>query len=477
MGMIRHAGNFKIVFEKNHAGTVKITAGINFYDTAAPLKKGEVFSTPSVLFGYFQGGYATMRERLYDLEYDALAPAVNIKKPFPIIYNSWYPYRFDTNEEKLLALVDRAKELGAELLVIDDGWMSERTSDKGGLGDWYADPVRFPSGLSAISRACHEKGLLFGLWVEPEMITADTALYRRHPDWVLRYTTREPSKMRNQMVLNLAREDVYAFAEETMDRLVEEHALDYLKWDMNRYIAETDGTPDFYIRYARNVERLYRHVREKFPTLLIENCAHGGARADMALFPYCDRINRSDNSDPVDVLCLHENFTDLFPPRYAGGAGNVSISPNTTNGRCAPLDYRLALGMTGSMSIGFNILTATEVELVQTKAAITYYKAIRPILHNAYVYKLSSAVECQTVAWQYTARDRRSAVLFLFAHGLHYGEGLTHVRPLGLLADGVYEAEGKWYYGDTLMSYGLAIDRPKGDYYSKIIEIRKVESQ
>lgn len=475
-GMLKHAGNFKIVFEKSSAQIVKVTTGINFFDTTVTLNNGESFETPVAIFGYTENGYSGMRERIYDLEFDVLAAKDNITKPFPIIYNSWYPYLFNVTEEKLLALIPKVKHVGAELLVIDDGWMIGRKNDLGGLGDWYADPEAFPNGIAEISRKAHENGLLFGIWVEPEMLTEDSVLYREHPDWVLGYDTREKSYTRHQRVLNLAREDVYQFCEQTMDRIIEEFELDYLKWDMNRYIGERDTTPDFFISFARNMTRLYKHIREKYPKLLIENCAHGGARADFGLFEYCDRINRSDNADPIDVLKIHNGFVDLFHPRYAGGAGNVAPPNYHLTGRTGPLKYRTMLGMTGSMSIGVDLLTAPAEDIEFIKEQVEYYKTIRPILHNSYVYKLSMPTDDKTFAWQYLARDRRNAVVFVFSHGIKFPDGLRVVYPMGLIPDKKYEVNGKTYSGDTLMKFGITFekDRIKGDYYSKIIEIKEV---
>jgi len=480
-GMLKYSGNFRNVFEKNSFGVTKITSGINFHDAKVQLKTGESFETPPLIFGYTDCGTGGMRKNIYRLEYERLSQKGNISKPFPIIYNSWYPYEFDINEEKMYRLIDKVEEVGAELLVIDDGWMEGRVSDRGGLGDWYPDKKKFPGGLLPVSKKAHEKGLLFGLWVEPEMINENSELYRIHPEWVLSYQTREQTLSRNQLVLNFAREDVYCFARETVDRLIEEYELDYLKWDMNRYISEKDTAEDFDIRYTQNMMRLYKHLREKYPHLLIENCAHGGARADFGLFEYCDRINRSDNADPVDVLRLHEGFATLFPPRYAGGAGNIAPSPYYMHGRKSPVSYRADLGMTGSMSIGIDILTADEEDMRVIEEKIKYYKTIRPILHNSYFYVLSSYSKTKTAIWQYTARDGKDAVIFIFAHGLVNGEQVRDVKLQGLIADMPYTVNGKILMGDTLMKCGIDIaaetDAPyhgMGDYFSRVIEVRGI---
>jgi alpha-galactosidase len=210
--------------------------------------------------------------------------------------------------------------------------------------------------------------------------------------------------------------------------------------------------------------------------LLIENCAHGGARSDYGMMPYSDRINRSDNSDPVDVLKLHEGFSTYILPRYAGGAGNVATSPNGQNGRVTPLKFRAHLGMTGSMSVGFDLLTAKKEDIDGIKEYIKYYKTIRPMLHSSYLYRLSSVLDNGIAIWQYTARDRSKAVVFIFAHGVRWGEGLDNIKLVGLKPTARYEINGKSYSGDTLMKYGHDIRKPGGDYYSEIIEVTEIKN-
>ena len=473
-GMLKYSGDFKLIFEKNMAQAVKITAGINFYDNEVSLSKGDCFETPSFLFSYTENGYGGMRRSMYELEYNELSSR-NITSPFPIICNSWYPCLFDVEETKLLKVIDKANEIGAELFVIDDGWMRGRTSDNGGLGDWDVDFKRFPNGLRYISDYAHKKGMLFGLWAEPEMITEDSELYRKHPEWVLGYKTREPSYSRNQRVLDFSREDVYQYSKDTLDRIIVEYDLDYFKWDMNRYVCEKGAERDFGIKFTKNVMRLYRHLRTTYPSLLIENCAHGGARADFGLFEYCDRINRSDNADPVDVLRLHNSFIDMFPPRYAGGAGNVAQSPYYLNKRITPLKFRAELGMTGSMSIGFDLLKADGATIEEIKKYITYYKTIRPILHNSYLYKLSTPVPSKTYAWEYLSRNGEGAIVFIFGHGLNHGEKTLVIKPVALEPDACYTVRGTVYHGDTLMRTGINISMQGGDYQSEVIEIRKTE--
>jgi len=477
-GVVHWSGNFSIGVERQFGKHVTVVGGVNDFDSCYRLQPGESFETPWFTGGFSGRGFERMSETFYDWQLDHLMPR---GKTFdkahaerPVIYNSWYPYLFDVREDNCLGLIDKCADLGVELFVIDDGWMPKRVDDTAGLGDWIADPARFPNGLEAIADACHAKGMLFGLWVEPEMVNPDSDLYREHPDWVIHDPTRERTLQRNQLVLNLARDDVRDWAIEWLDRVVETYKLDYLKWDMNRYVSE-NGWPDapaeerksLSIRYTRNLMKIWQHLNEKFPDVLFENCASGGGRSDFGMVPYADRINRSDNADPVDVMVLHEGFSMLFVPKTAGGAGNIAPHAHHIHERPTPLDFRVIWGMTGSMSIGINLLTAEDEVLETLKKGIAEFKRVRGDLQDAYVYRIASARENPYALFEYVRRDRKAFTLFAFSHGMRCWDLMTpRFRMRGLIADGVYECEdGRRMTGGALMNIGLSVPM-KGDYSS-----------
>jgi alpha-galactosidase len=478
-GVLHWSGNFRIAVEMDPSDQVTVSCGIGEFDAAWQLQPGTSFTTPQVTIGYTGGGFEQMSEALYAFQYDYLAPRAKATQVRPIIYNSWYPYEFDINEEKLLGLAEKAAAIGVELFVIDDGWFRGRTSDKAGLGDWFVCTERFPRGLEVIADRCHSLGLQFGIWVEPEMVNPDSDLYRAHPDWVIHYPTRARSLQRNQMVLNFARDDVRDFAIDFLDRLITDYRLDYLKWDMNRYMTEPgwpDAAPEdqasLTIRYIQNLYAVWEHLNQKHPHVLYENCAHGGARADFGMVAYADRINRSDNADPVDVMKLHEGFTTLFLPKTAGGAGNIATSPNSINGRVTPLRFRAHLGMMGSMSIGINLLLSSPEELAELKSYLSAFKALRPDLQNGWVYRLVSAYEHPYAIFQYVNRSRTATTVFAFGHGLNFRQQLPRIRLRGLLPEKLYRSpDGNLISGQGLMNLGLAI-RLRGDYDSCVLTYR-----
>lgn len=461
--VLKWSGDFKLSVEQDYYGQVTVTAGVNDLDCRLRLEPGESFETPELVLGYSGAGFERMSELLYDWQLDWEAPRAKAHGIRPIIYNSWYPYEFDIDEGRLLGLVGKAADIGAELFVIDDGWMPKRTDDRAGLGDWVADPARFPHGLGVIADACHERGLLFGLWVEPEMCNPDSELYRAHPDWVVSDATRPRSECRHQVILDVSREEVCQWCIEWLDRLIRDCRLDYLKWDMNRYATELGTDRALSVRYIRNLYRIWESLNERHPEVLFENCASGGGRADFGMVPYADRINRSDNAHPQDVMVLHEGFSRLFVPKTAGGAGNIARDPNV------PLPFRIHLGMTGSMSIGIDLLKADESTLAQLREATAAFKLVRADLQDAYVYRIASATEHPYVIWQYVRRDRRTFGLFAFGHCVRQWDRqrLPRFRMRGLLPDAVYvDGRGVRHTGAEMMLVGVPVSLAQGDYTS-----------
>ena len=462
------SGNFKITCEQNMLGETAVSIGINDEEVGMYLEPGSSFRTPEVTVGFCSDGFGGVRRQFYDYQLDYLLPKRSAHTPFPVLYNSFYPYGFDIDEEKIEGLMQRAADIGVELFVIDDGWMPGRDCDKKGLGDWYACPKRFPHGLKPLSKEAHRLGMKFGLWVEPEMVNPDSDLYRAHPDWVLQSPNRSQTLSRNQLALNLAREEVVEYLLGVLEELVEDYELDYLKWDMNRYISDF-GWPEstkmqrerLPVTLIENVYRIWEHLNKKYPHLLLENCADGGARTDYGMLQYADRINRSDNNSPVDVLLLHEGFTDMMVPKLAGGAGNLNGDMRI------PYAFRENLGFTGSLSIGANLLTCGAEYLTALKKSIAQFKLEREDLQNSYIYHLLSAREGAYTVWQYVRRDRRAFTLFGFCYGRHYPDTRLHrIQMAGLCPDTVYECVadencpqeiGKRYTGRTLMQIGLQL--------------------
>ena len=279
-GTLQYSGNWRVDLEKFAPGELQATCGINFWDQALMLKPGKSFTTPKMIIGYSNRGMEGASQSLASYTREKVLYPSHRDQVRPVLYNSWYATTFDVNEEHQLALAKIAKDLGVEIFVIDDGWFKGRVNDKGGLGDWTVDKNKFPNGLQPMIQKINDMGLDFGIWIEPEMVNPNSDLYRQHPDWVFHYPNRTRHETRNQLMLNLAREDVYQYLYTCFSTLLRENNIKFIKWDMNRGVTEPgflaapiDEQRAVRIKYVENLYRLLETLRSEFPEVWFENCA------------------------------------------------------------------------------------------------------------------------------------------------------------------------------------------------------------
>jgi alpha-galactosidase len=392
-----------------------------------------------------------------------------------VLYNSWEATGFDISEANQKRLATIAAGLGVELFVVDDGWFGGRRADNAGLGDWYPSPVPFPDGLGPLVAHVHGLGMKFGIWVEPEMVNPDSDLYRAHPDWVLHQPGRRRTEFRNQLVLNFARPDVAAWAHKWLDRLVADHAVDFLKWDMNRSFTEAGWPghedPDrLWIDHVRSVYAILDRLRADHPGLRIEACSGGGGRADLGMLARTDQVWTSDNTDAVDRLAIQHGFGQLYP---AGAmAAWVTDSPNFLTARAIPLRFRFHVAMAGVLGIGGNLLSWTEAELAEAARLVAEYKAIRPTVQMGQQYRLRSA-DGSIAGVQYVRGDE--VVVLVWGPGPRFGAGSGPVRLAALDPAARYRDErtGDTHSGARLLTHGIDLELPPGDHASQLLTFSK----
>lgn len=489
-GSLQWSGNWKISVEQDMLFRTRVTAGLNDFDFNYPLKNGETFETPIITLGYSNMGFSGASRQLHDYIRSYHYAGYWSDKALPILYNAWGAFEFDINEEKLMALAELAADVGVEMFLVDDGWFSTRRNDKGGLGDWYPDLERFPNGLRPLSDKVKSLGMLFGLWVEPEMINLDTNLYKEHPDWLLGFPTRQNEPGRNQYFLNLAKTEVRDFIIETVDNIIEEYGVDYLKWDMNRLMSQPGwaDAPEgeqqmLWVKYVENLHYIFKHIAEKYPKVIFENCASGSLRNNLALTKWCPRANRSDNQDAVDMLYLHEGFTYVNLPSAAGGGCHISKSGYGINNRECPMEFKAHAGMMGSLAICLDLRKLNESELEELKKLLAYHKTIRDVVQLGDLYRLVSIREEDYMAFEYVSKDKSEAVVFIFGPSRAFRENYPDLKLYGLYKDKTYivdcddEANSYEMTGDTLMKLGIPGGlHTVGTLKSKIIHIKQSES-
>ncbi|MBX0328488.1 alpha-galactosidase [Oscillochloris sp. ZM17-4] len=439
-GALAWSGNWKIVAEVTDFDTTRVKIGLNDWDFAWRLGAGEQFVTPSSFAGYSDAGFGKASRSFHDLVRAQLLPHGDAVRQ--VLYNSWEATLFDVDERSQVELARLAAEMGVELFVMDDGWFHGRTSDRAGLGDWWPDAVKFPSGLSPLIAQVNALGMQFGLWVEPEMVNPDSELYRAHPDWVIHFPTRARTEGRNQLILNVARQDVQGYLIDTIDRLLTEHNIAFIKWDMNRSVSEP-GWPDapgdqreIWVRYVQGLYHIWGTLRARHPQVIWQSCSGGGARADLGILRLADQIWASDNTEPTARLQIQEGFSQVFP------ASTMESWVTDMGPEYLPLSFRFHVSMCGSLGVGGHLVHWGAARRAEAAGLIALYKAIRHIVHQGDMYRLRSPHDHAFSAVQYVSKDKAEGVLFAFRTHIPRPANLPPIYLRGLDPDARYEVEG-----------------------------------
>ena len=322
--MLMYSGNHRTDIELDQSGSVRVVSGINSEGFSWFLEPGEHFDTPEVLLTYSPAGFATLSQAYHRFLRENVCRHYIPLAERPILLNSWEAMYFDFDEDKLLGLACEAKELGVDMLVIDDGWFGHRDDDRSSLGDWFPNTRKLPHGFDTLLRKIDGMGLKVGLWVEPEMVSEDSELYRAHPDWALRVPGRKPTLGRSQMVLDLSRPEIVNWLFDTLASLLRELPIAYIKWDMNRSITDlysaslpADRQGELSHRYVLGLYDLLDRLTKSFPDVLFEGCAGGGGRFDAGMMAYCPQIWCSDNTDPIARLSSTAHPSAIRCPQWA----------------------------------------------------------------------------------------------------------------------------------------------------------------
>ena len=318
---------------------------------------------------------------------------------------------------------------------MDDGWFGQRKDDHAGLGDWYVNKEKFPNGLKPLIDKVHSLGMDFGLWVEPEMVNPDSDLYRNHPDWVLNFTGRPRTEGRNQLLLNLARQDVRDYVFGFLDKLLNENDIAFLKWDYNRNWSEPgwpavapDEQKKVYVKYIDNLYSILKELREKHPKVEIESCSGGGGRVDLGIMRYTDEVWPSDNTDPFDRLSIQDGFTYAYTPGVM--MAWVTDSPSGANHSPRSTEYRFLSSMQGSLGVGSNLNHWTDADFATAQHLISEYKEIRETVQHGALYRLiSPANGSEQSATESVAADGSQAAVFAFLHSSQFGYAVPAIVP------------------------------------------------
>jgi len=468
-----YSGSFYIGTEVDQYHTARFFAGINPFDFSWLLNPDEEFQTPEAVLVYSSKGLGEMSRTFHKLYRERLCRGKYRDKERPVLVNNWEATYFDFTEEKILNLADKAAELGIELLVLDDGWFGKRNDDTTSLGDWFVNKEKLPDGLKGLAEKVINKGLKFGLWVEPEMISADSDLYRKHPDWCLHAADRNRSEARHQLVLDFSREDVRAEIEKALTGILSTVPVSYVKWDMNRNMTEIgsqllppERQRETAHRYLLGLYDLLEKLTKAFPDILFESCASGGGRCDPGILYYMPQCWISDDTDAVERTKIQYG-TSLVYPASAWGS-HVSAVPNHQVGRITPLKTRGLTAMSGNLGYELDLNKLNEEECELVKEQIKLDKNIQEIVFFGEMYRLVSPFEKNYSAWMYVTKDKSRAFAVYVKPLAEPNEPLISIRLDGLNPDFDYEiiGENQTIGGDELMNVGLPVPIMQGDYSS-----------
>lgn len=449
------SGNSRIRVDRLADGQSFAQLGELFYPGEIILGKDETYRAPSCHFAWSSQGLNALSQQFHTHLTQSVMDGRIHKKPRPVHYNTWEAVYFDQDEETLFRLAEKAAAIGAERFVLDDGWFGARRSDRAGLGDWTVSTDVFPKGLAPLAKKIRSLGMEFGLWFEPEMANPDSDLLRAHPDWILQAPGVEQIPMRHQVVLDLTRPEVVDHIFEKMHAIIAAHEVDYIKWDMNRDIHHpgSNGRATAY-RQTNAVYALMQRLRGVFPTLEIESCSSGGARADYGILRYADRIWTSDSNDALDRQQIQRGASYFFPPSVMGA--HVGPRECHITGRILPMSFRAATAIFGHMGVEADILQETAEDLAILANAIALYKEHRGLLHHGAFYRLDAPTEFNCIG--VVGSDQREAI---FSCAKLATTAATHpgkLRLAGLDPTLRYRVRMVWPHGDISPTEPSIID-------------------
>jgi alpha-galactosidase len=482
------SGNARLLFERTKSGALQAQAGELFLPGEIVLAPGEAYETPILYAARSESGLNGLSDRFHPFVRGSILGRRLAAKPRPVNFNTWEAVYFRHDLDELTALADLAASVGAERFVLDDGWFEGRDDDTSSLGDWRADPRKYPNGLGPLIDHVRGLGLEFGLWVEPEMASARSKLLTEHPDWTLHVEGRVQPLGRNQFVLDLTRREVSEAIFAQLDALLAAHPISYLKWDMNRDLshAASLGRPASH-RQTLATYALIDRLRAAHPAVEIESCASGGGRADYEILKRTDRIWTSDNNDPVERQVIQRGFSIFFPPEVMGS--HVGPAPSHGTGRRTSLTLRAWTALFGHMGIEADIRAFTEAERGRLAEIIASYKALRPLLHGGRTLRLEAddpgAVAFMTIGEggalvsyaQLTVAANpgpaRLRLVGLDPAAAYRARLLTPPRDSGVAAPALTRGEAATVSGAGLMAMGLPLP-PLGPAQIAIVRLEAV---
>lgn len=451
-----YSGNFLCEAEKDQFEQTRLLMGLNDELFSYPLAAGETFTVPEVILSYSANGLSELSQQYHKCIRDHVCRSKYVHESRPVLINSWEAAYFDFTGDTIVDLAKEAASLGIDMVVMDDGWFGKRDDDNSSLGDWYVNEKKLGGSLSELIRRVHEQGVKFGIWIEPEMVNEDSDLYRAHPDWAIQIPGRKPIRSRNQLLLDFSRKEVRDQVFEQICAVLDQGEIDYVKWDMNRSMADVYAGNLTY-DYVLGVYDFMERLTSRYPDLLLEGCSGGGGRFDAGMLYYSPQIWCSDNTDAINRTRIQYG-TSFFYPVSAVGA-HVSAVPNHQTGRVTNLNTRGVTAMAGTFGYELNPALLSEEEKQTIREQIQTYKKYERLINEGTYWRLSNPFEDEVSAWMSVSREQDRALVSVVRLVSEANPATVYIRLRGLKPDAVYleENSGKQYFGAALMAAGIPL--------------------
>ena len=464
-----YSGNFKGETLKDQFGQTRALMGLQDEMFSYPLAEGETFYTPEVLLTFSGSGMNLLSQNLHRCIRQHICRGKYKESVRPVLVNSWEASYFDFDGDTLYELAKEAKNAGIDMLVLDDGWFGKRDDDNSGLGDWFVNEKKLGGTLGDLIKKINDLGVKFGIWVEPEMISEDSDLYREHPDWALTIPGRNPVHARNQLVLDFSRKEVVDHIFDQICKVLDQGNIEYVKWDMNRSLMDvfSRGTEDqgrVMYDYVLGLYDFLERIVTRYPDLLIEGCSGGGGRFDAGMMYYTPQIWCSDNTDALDRLQIQYGTSFGYPVSAVGS--HVSAVPNHQTGRITSLHTRGVVAMAGTFGYELNLGKLSEEEKQEIRLQVEEYRKFAPLIQTGLYYRLSDPAREEYAAWAFVSEDQKEVLLNVVLQEIHGNMTVNYVKLQGLKCSAIYRdtETGKIYNGAALMEAGIPMPVEMGEF-------------
>ena len=468
-----YSGNFLVEAEKDQYDQTRIQMGLTDELFAYPLEAGAEFTAPEVILSYTNKGLSRLSQQYHHCIMNHICQGKYVHANRPVLINSWEAAYFDFTGDTIVELAKEAKELGIDMVVMDDGWFGKRNDDNSSLGDWYVNEEKLGGTLTKLIERVNEEGVKFGIWIEPEMVSEDSDLYREHPDWAITIPGRKPVRSRNQLVLDFSRKEVRDEIFKRICAVLDQGNVEYIKWDMNRSLADIYA-PNVTYDYVLGVYDFLEKLTNRYPDILIEGCSGGGGRFDAGMLYYTPQIWCSDNTDAINRTRIQYG-TSFFYPVAAMGS-HVSAVPNHQTGRVTSMHTRGVAAMSGTFGYELNPALLNAEEKAEIRAQLAQYREYQELIREGDYYRLSNPFQDNFAAWMVVSDDRSKALVSVIRLTAEANPPAAYVTLKGMEEDAFYREKttGKVYPGAALMEAGILLPAAVSEYEAYQIELERV---